>query len=196
VHRRGNGDVAAVPLLLRRMQKLIRPDLALVVPRPIRQGRYKLVKAGELERAVELAARSVPRPGAILVLIDAEDDCPAQLAPTLLTRIRARHSDLPSGVVLAKCEFEAWFLASLDKLSGQYGLNEGLSSPPDAERIQNAKGAISRCMPGSRTYSEPIDQPALAALFDLELARGRSPSFDKCWREVARLLNELAPPAT
>jgi len=39
-----------------------------------------------------------------------------------------------------------------------------------------------------RAYSEVTDQPALSALFDLDLARERAPSFEKLWREARRLL--------
>lgn len=190
----GYGDVAAAPVLLRRLQQAIRADLSLEVSRPIRQGRHKLVKPGELERAVELAARTVSPQGAILLLVDADDDCPKLLAPKLLTRMRACRSDISSGVILAKCEFEAWFLASLDSLAGRRGLGQGLSPPADPEAVRNAKGAMSRAMSGTGAYSETVDQPAFADLFDLAIARRRSPSFDKCWREVERLLNELAPP--
>ncbi len=45
-------------------------------------------------------------------------------------------------------------------------------------------------MKGSRTYSETQDQPALTALFDIEQAR-QSDSFDKCYRDIVRLLDEL-----
>ena len=42
-------------------------------------------------------------------------------------------------------------------------------------------------MQGGHRYTETLDQPALAAAFDLDLAR-RADSFDKLYREVARLL--------
>jgi hypothetical protein len=47
-------------------------------------------------------------------------------------------------------------------------------------------------MAGSGVYSSVPDQPALAATFDMDLARQRSDSFDKCWREIERLLAEAA----
>jgi len=40
-------------------------------------------------------------------------------------------------------------------------------------------------------YVETLDQPALAALFDLTAAR-RADSFDKCWREMSRLIAAAA----
>jgi len=191
----GHGEVAAVPVLLRRLQQEYAPSVPLSVLRPFRVGRYKLVKAGELERVVELVARGLEPPGAVLVLIDAEDDCPKELAPKLLRRARQARPDIPSGVVLAKHEFEAWFLAAIESLSGRRGLSDELSAVPDPEAIADAKKWLTRNMPGSRAYSETLDQPALAARFDLQLARQRSDSFDKCWREVERLFREASGPA-
>jgi hypothetical protein len=98
----GHGDVEAAPVLLRRLQQASHADLYLDIPRPSRAGRYKLVKPGELEAKVELLARQLKTPRAILILIDAEDDCPKELAPDLLARARKARSDIPIGVVLAK----------------------------------------------------------------------------------------------
>jgi hypothetical protein len=44
--------------------------------------------------------------------------------------------------------------------------------------------------PGA-SYAETTDQAALAAEFDLEAARRRSDSFDKCYREIRTLLERL-----
>ena len=45
-------------------------------------------------------------------------------------------------------------------------------------------------MENNESYSEVTDQPALAALFDIEQAR-QADSFDKCYRDIVRLLSEL-----
>jgi hypothetical protein len=55
----GHGDREAVPVLIRRIAERLDPALVVHVASPIRTSRYKLVKSGELERAVELAARRV-----------------------------------------------------------------------------------------------------------------------------------------
>ena len=183
----GHGDVRSVPLLLRRLQQEWDPALHLNIPRPMRVGRYKLVKARELEAKIEWVARRLSTPRAILILIDAEDDCPKELAPELLPRAQTARSDIPVGVVLAKHEFETWLLAAAESLSGHRGLAQNLSAVPDPESIRDAKGYLARHMVGSRTYSETLDQPALTAVFDIALARRRSDSFDKCCREVERL---------
>jgi len=56
--------------------------------------------------------------------------------------------------------------------------------------IQGAKEWLSRQMVGAQSYRETLDQPALAARFDLEVAR-RADSFDKCFREIVRLLESV-----
>ena len=150
------------------------------------------MRAKELERAVELAARLVGRQGGILVIIDSDDDCPAELGPQLLDRARKARSDLPIGVVLAKREFEGWFLASAESLRGKRGLPDDLTPPADPESVRGAKGWIARQMIGGGTYSETLDQPALTAVFDLDQAAGRSGSFDKCLREITGLILRLA----
>ena len=45
-------------------------------------------------------------------------------------------------------------------------------------------------MSRGETYRVTQDQPALAAQFDLEQAR-KADSFDKCYRDIVRLLEEL-----
>ncbi len=183
----GRGETEAVPVLLRRIQGVLRPGLSLNILPPLRIGRDKLLKANEVERAVEFTARRMEPPRAILILIDADDDCPAQVGPKLLHRATAARSDVPMGVVLAKREFEAWFLAAIPSLCGRRGLLPELALVAHPEMVRNAKGILTQCMEGTRAYSPVVDQPALAALFDLNLARRHSDSFDKFWREVERL---------
>lgn len=93
----GHGEVEAVPVLIRRIAAAVDPTLVLRIPHPIRIPRSRLVKPGELERAVELAARQVGARGAVLVVLDADDDCPAQRAPELLGRAVQARPDLPIG---------------------------------------------------------------------------------------------------
>jgi len=127
----------------------------------------------------------------ILVLIDADDDCPARLGPELLRRAQAYRSETPIGVVIAKSEFEAWFLAAARSLAGRRGLTPHLEPPDDPEAIRGAKGWLGRQMVSGHSYSDVIDQPKLAAVFDQYQARS-SPSFDKLWRDLERLIREVA----
>ena len=186
----GHGDVVAVPLLIRRIAAELHPDLVIETPRPIRVQRNQVVQMDKFERRVELAAQRIGGQGAIFIILDADNACPAQLGPELLNRASQVCSDLPIAVVLAKYEFEAWFLASAESLRGQRGLRDNIQPPNDPETIREAKEWLTHRMQGNRTYSETHDQPALTACFNIEHAR-QANSFDKCYREISRLLDEL-----
>lgn len=181
----GQGDVASVPIIVRRVAEAAGiPHVD--VSRPLRVRRSQVVRQGEIERAVELSARRVGPAGAILVLLDADDDPPCVLGPELLGRAHAARPNVPSSVVLANAEKEAWFIAAIESLRGVRGIPGDAAAPEDPESIRGAKEWIGRLMGGP--YSEVRDQPALAARFDMGVARSRSPSFDKFCREVERLL--------
>jgi hypothetical protein len=185
----GHGESEAVPILIRPIASSYAPSLTVQVARPLRVPKSKLLKQGELERSVELAARTVSGKGGIIVLLDSDDDCPAEFGPALLKRAQHTRGDLPLSVVLAKREYEAWFLAAADSLRGKRGLAGSIEPPPDAEAIGGAKKWLGDRMAAGH-YVETLDQPALTALFDLQAAR-KADSFDKCCREIVRLLNAL-----
>lgn len=186
----GHGEVKAAPVLFRRIGHDIDPSVNLEVLQPIRRSRGGLVNGpGELERAVELAALKARPQGGVFVLLDSDDDCPAELAPQLLARARSAGLGLPVSVILPQREFEGWFLAAAESIRGKRGLPPDLTGPQNAEDIRGAKGWIRERMRG-RVYSETIDQPALAAIFDLNQARSAS-SFDKCYRELQALIERF-----
>jgi hypothetical protein len=184
----GHGEVDAVPVLVRRVAAALGqyPECE----RPIRVPRSRLIRPEEFENAVELAWLRAGENGLVLVMLDADDDCPATLGPELLdlaARVRPRRS---IGVVVARCEFEAWFLAAAESLAGHRDLPLDLTAPDDPESIRDAKGWLSMRMRAVRPggYRETRDQAALAALFDMDLARLRSRSFRKLWAELERYL--------
>lgn len=186
----GHGEVSSVPILIRRIAALHQPSMLVEAPRPLRAPADRLRRHGELERYVELAARSVGPSGGVLVLLDADDDadCPARLGPELLARCVAQRGDMPISVVLAKREFEAWFLAAAASIAGRRGLSSDLIGPARPEEVRGAKEWLRRHMGPGATYAPTQDQPALAAIFDFSMAAATSPSFARFHREVLRLL--------
>ena len=185
----GQGEVEAVPVLLRRIAGAI--GLAADVPRPIRVPRQKILKGSALERAVKLAALRAGLGGHILILLDADEDCPKDLAAKLQDEAAMARSDRRIRVVVAKSEYESWFLAAALSIAGKRGIEESVVPPRNSEEIRDAKGWISKRMPSGRSYRPTLDQAALTALFDLAAAR-TAPSFDKLWREVVAWLTAVA----
>ena len=185
----GYSEVETVPLLLRRLCQHLAPEVPVEVLHPIRVPKSKVLQAGGLEKAVELAGRRTSEGDLILVIVDADTDCPATLGPALLARATERRQDRHHLAVVAKTEFEAWFLTDIEALSGQRGLRPGLLSPADPEATKDAKGWLADHSHPDARYREVIDQPALAHLLHLERAR-KSPSFDKLYRGIAASLGE------
>ena len=184
----GYAEVASVPILLRQILKR-EAAYSVQVAKPFRVKRNRIVKEGELERTIQQALRSRLNAGGILVLMDADDDCPAQLGPKLLARCRAV-TPLPVAVVLAMREFEGWFLGAKESLRGIRGIRLDATAPQNPESIRGAKERLTKNMQGQR-YMGVDDQPALAAQMDLELAKDRCPSFEKFLRGVNFLISEM-----
>lgn len=182
----GHGEVDSIPILIRRVSAVLNFSLSLEIKKPIRVPKNKFLKVGELERAVQLGIMKAGVLGSLLIVLDADKDCPARLGPEVLKRAQDVRPDFPIGVVIANKEYESWFLASIDSLKGQRGLTQDLFLAANPESIQGAKEWLNDHM--KQNYRATLDQPALTALFDLEMARKSADSFDKCFREIEKLL--------
>lgn len=187
----GHGEVEALPGLVCRIARELQWSGHLLLNRPLRVHRDRFIRnPAEFERYVELAARRTRGAGAVLILLDAEEDCPARLGPELRKRARQFRPDVPLAVVMAKRQFEAWFVAAAPSLRGVENLPPSLPPAPDPESLPNPKQWLAEQM--RQKYIEPWHQPIFAAHMDLNLAR-RAPSFAKLCRDLARLLP--APPS-
>lgn len=194
----GHGDVAAIPILIRRFATNLH-YYDLDVPRPIRCPKSKLIRSTgsveineyELDRVIRLAVSKLPsrQAGGILILLDADTMCPAKMGPGILQLAGSIRQDALIRIVVAKREYEAWLIAALESLRGQRGIRNDASSPPSPEEIPDPKGYLTGQM-GSGRYSETLDQPALTALFDLSQAE-RCDSFRKLQRELVSILDHL-----
>lgn len=179
----GDGEVAALPVLLRRLGPWLTPDCYVDVPTPIRVRRDRFLnRAEELNKYLRLAASKAGEDGWILILLDADDDCPAQLGPDIARRAQQAAGHSRISVVLAKREYEAWFLASASSLDGKRGFVFEAPLSLDPETPRNAKGWLGERMAGGK-YREVTDQPAFTAAMDLAAARERSRSFLKLCRD-------------
>lgn len=187
----GPGDVAALPILLRRLlsERYNRYDVEIANPKPT-GGSGKLIK--ELERFLAYAA-TTPDCGSILVLIDADDKCPKELADSLASRSKELGLDKPTAVVCAKREYETWFLASLDTIKGKgrAAISDTASFTGEIESFGGVKGWLSDQMPPDRTYKETTDQPSLTSFIDLSLAHANSRSFRRLCHAVEELLDAM-----
>ncbi|NVM79524.1 hypothetical protein FHW83_005365 [Duganella sp. SG902] len=174
----GDGEVKALPTLLRRFPEW-RGCAWADLPQPIRVRRDRFLNNDdEFRKQVTLAGYKCGEAGWILILLDADDDCPVTMADSILRRAQTIVPGHRISVVIATREYEAWFIAAASSLDGQ----RGFSLPahvPDAESVRAAKEWISSCMPHGHKYHEVHDQAAFSSQVNLDLAYANSRSFRK-----------------
>lgn len=185
----GHGEVQAMPILLHRLLQEFRADATLRINPALR------VKAGSFfndhkyfAKYLELAARKA-KPhsgGSVLILLDCEDVCPAQIGPTLAAKAAAVRGDVPVTVALAYREYETWFLAAARSLRGVNGVPADLEPPAAPESIRDAKGWLDKLIP--RGYNEPNDQPVFTQTFSFEEAAA-IPSFSRLRTKLRTLFS-------
>ncbi|MDR8027239.1 DUF4276 family protein [Burkholderia cenocepacia] len=179
----GHGEVVALPLLLRRIGEWRTPDVYVDVPTPIRVHRDRFLnREDEFRRHLLLAAGRCGTDGWVLILLDADDDCPATRGAEILRRATDCLPGCRISVVLANREYEAWFIAAAESLHGQRGFVFNPNEMVDAETPRNAKGWVGQHM-GAAGYGEVLDQPAFSATMDLQQAFNGSRSFRKLCSE-------------
>lgn len=190
----GHGDAEAAPVLCRRILLEVLNARDWTVQREgIRQPRSQLVDesvpsparpahASGLERALAIAlARPVP-PDAVLILCDADDDCPAAFGRTCPCECRRRDLTIAVRGVMACREFESWFL--WQRRPARDTTWDPECSPRDA------KGELRSRLSG---YTVRIDQVELVRLLKLRSVWSRSDSFDKLVRSIADLIGRKPP---
>jgi len=188
----GHGEVAAAPLLLRRLLAAAQCH-RIGIGHPIRRTQSQLRSKEGIQAGVRLALLQ-PECAAVVILFDGEDDCPKELAASVRAWAREAAAGKPCDVVIACREYETWFLAALESLRGQYGIPKNAAAPVSPESKRDAKGALEEFMPPDRAYSETGDQPAMSAIFDMGLAHRRNRSFRKLVKTIGDLLTQLEQP--
>lgn len=179
----GAGEVAALPVLLRRLAAWRGPVDYVEVLTPIRVYKDRFLnRAEEFSRHLQLAAAKCGETGWVLILLDADDDCPAQKGALVLDKAKSLIPHRRIAVVFANREYEAWFIAAAESLNGCRGFRcDAQDVRADPEVPRDAKGWMREHMPNS--YGETTDQPAFSQIFDMDLAHQRSRSFRKLCAE-------------
>jgi hypothetical protein len=173
----GQGDEAAAPVLLRRLAEHAEA-WGVQIARPHRRKRAQLVQKNSLQTAVRVA-RLTPDCGAILILFDADDDCPKDLAPTLASWAIEAANPVLCAIVMANREYEAWLLGGVESLRGIGSIRADAEAHPDPEAPRDAKGELEdRMLPGAG-YLPTADQARLTAQVDLASAYRSCRSFRK-----------------
>lgn len=193
----GHGEAIAAPVLCNRvLRELLGVRSGWYVDElPVRQPRSRLVdmrgndsrrqvNALGMSNALQLAATRGPT--GILVLCDADDDCPATWSRTVPEQVQRGDSRFRVRCVMAAREFESWFLW------GRTDHERRRVRAIDPERSpRDAKAAISRLVDGG--YRPSSGQLSLVRSLPIGRVWARSDSFDKLVRSIAELVDTAVP---
>ncbi|MBI3480555.1 MAG: DUF4276 family protein [Nitrosomonadales bacterium] len=187
----GDGDKAALPLLLRRMLaerhgihdcKILKPHVRGELP-SVRKNFENNFKAAIKESA------------AILWILDFDcDDCQCVMkeADALLVRAHEIYPDWPIEIAFMVQEYETLFLS--DKTATRSVLKSipaDTDFPADPESVRGAKEWLSKAMPKGVTYKETVHQAKITATLNFDHLIGHSPSFAHLDRALARLVEKM-----
>ena len=191
----GRGEIAAFPLLLRRLLTEEYSRFDLTIGRPITaDGRQNLLRSDGIERFLRGTREVRPDAAGIIVLIDLdEDDCAADLARELAARARGVGLSIPVVIVVVVQAYEAWFPASIETIRGQRVkklafLPDDVESPPEPETICSPKDWLKGRLVAGRGYKETQDMVPLTASLDFDLVRPRSRSFQRLGHAIEELI--------
>jgi hypothetical protein len=184
----GHGDAKALPVLLRRISGELNWPMDVV--QPFRTPRSELADPVRLARVVAAASAAVSGSGGVLVLFDADDDCPCRLRKSLDDAARQNFDN--TEIVLANREFEAWFLASLPSLRHHPSVRDDASFDGDPEQPRGAKERLAKQM--TEKYHETLHQTKFCGRMDLEMAWRNSRSFRRLVSALQQLLEVEPPP--
>lgn len=185
----GHGEVVALPALLRRVAgecfgiwdvPLLRPG-RYPASRLLRQENGAWIPGPDFSKAGQHARNEGAT--SILTVLDLDDDCPKEVHESLIPTLAAATGLEPSCLVLAKCEYEAWFLASCESLEDNI-----LPYPGDPEAVRDAKGELEQHLQLEFPYDERTDQPRYSSQINLAAAYQRSRSFRKLVKDFRHLL--------
>jgi hypothetical protein len=200
----GQTEVGCLERLLQRVwTELLAAPFRLQILAPSRGKRDGLIhpKRPDLAQKIEEAhAKLVPRlkrdpsgRGLLLLLIDAEGDCPKELAPQLLASAKQVRGDADISCVLAKRMLENWIVAGASTLAGVNDLPDPLPAREQFEELSGVAWLETQLRRRNKTrkYKKTTDAEAFVRTMALQECRDNSPSFDKLCRELEV---RVAPP--
>lgn len=183
----GHGEIEALPALIYRIARHenFQGHVRINPPIRVKSGSFLNDTAYFTKHVTAAALKAVQADGAVLILLDCDDDCPAKLGPRIQNDARAVRSDVKMIVALAYREFESWFLAAAESLGGRRGLPKNLVTPVNLDSIRNAKGWLGKRMDVS--YDPITHLIEFVREFDLRQARS-SQSFNRFYCRIHEFL--------
>lgn len=171
----GDGDVKAVPILVRRILHAHGFYGIDLLPAQ-KRGDLPKVK-GAFDNYFN-AALKWNAPILWVMDFDCKDcECVAHESQALYQQASQIRLGWPFKVVFIPKEFETLFLAEQQAARGVLGIAPDYQFPNNPEQIRDAKQTLSRALPSGRAYKEMVHQEKIAAQLDIAVLRETSSCF-------------------
>jgi Domain of unknown function (DUF4276) len=188
----GDGDVFALPILVRRILNANTLD-HIQLTQPQISGDIRKV----FKRLDDFMRYGVKNACPILWVLDCDDKidgvvgCPVRHVANLRAAMVQQEIHQPQPVEFAffTKEFESLFLTEKAALRDYYRLPNTLEIDAGAALRRDAKGEISKLLGKDRGYKETIDQAKIAARLDLSICRAVSRDYQHFEDAILRLCN-------
>lgn len=195
----GHGEVEAVGNLLARMTARLGDGVPWARPlRWVNLHLWSTPRSGGVRAGVEHVRGKSDAVG-LLIVRDADEGCPRELAPSIADEIRRLGAPFPTAYVLMKPEFEVLFLPCLAQMAGRSldgrpGLVEDVRCDGATwESRRGVKEWLSGGFPKGRIYKPAIDQLPMTRMVDRDVL---SEADVPCFGTLERALQFLVAPPT
>lgn len=187
----GDGDLKAVPLLLRNLLTFHGLHETQILP-PHKRSELPKVVAG-FDNYFRMALKEN---AAILLVLDFDCeycDCPVMEAEKLYRHAQAIRSDWPFKIAFLVKEFESLFLAEAQAATNVLALPPDIEFPDKPETIRDAKGWLSKALPKGSTYKPTVHQAKITAHLNFEKLRETSSDFQHLENALLHLVRTNTP---
>lgn len=187
----GDGDLKAVPLLLRNLLAFHGLNETQVLP-PHKRGELPKVAAG-FDNYFRMALKEN---AAIILVLDFDCDycdCPFLEAEKLYQHAQSIRINWPFKIAFLVKEFECLFLAETQAATNVLSLHPGTEFPNTPEIIRDAKGWLSKALPKGSTYKPTVHQAKITAHLNFDKLRETSSDFRHLENALLHLVRTNAP---
>jgi len=187
----GDGDLKAVPLLLRNLLTLHGLHETQILS-PHKRGELPKVAA----RFEDYFRMALKENAAILLVLDFDCeycDCPFLEAEKLYLRAQALRGNWPFKIAFLVREFESLFLAEIQAATKVLALPPDTEFPDTPEIIRDAKGWLSKALPKGSSYKPTVHQAKITAHLNFDKLRETSSDFRHLENALLHLVRANLP---
>ena len=167
----GKGEQKAAPVLIKRILRQHLGNYQTDVEDGYFLPRGQILnRPAELARAIALGYKKISRygKGAVVVLIDSDDDDPSSLEQKIVKNVTSIEQKYPIFIIIFSKEYESMFIHDQDSIRLHERVRQSPQFAADPTVVRDAKGWFARhILNADDSYSEIIDQEVFSRAVEI-----------------------------